>query len=132
MASASSSVPANRFINVDLAAHVLQLVLELGDALSNQSAVRFELLLPWAALADAAFLALELGVQRHQLGQQVRELGQFDLKLPLPRAGAPGENVQDQLSSVHDSTADAFGQVAGLNGVQFRVDYHDVGPGLAH
>ena len=64
-------------------------VLQVPDALADEPAVLFELLLAGAADADAALVARQVGPHPLEPGQGVFELGQLDLEVGLVRA-APG------------------------------------------
>jgi hypothetical protein len=59
--------------------------------------------------------------------QHVFQLGEFDLKAPFGRAGAVGEDVEDQLRAVDDLDADRFFEVALLRGRQFVIHDEHVG-----
>ena len=62
-------------------------------------------------------------IAAHQAAGQVGELCQFHLQLALLRAGALGENVQNQTHAVDDTALAGFFQIALLRGRQ-GVVYH--------
>ena len=69
----------------------------------DQPAVLFELRFAGAAHADAAACTRDRWVHIcSQPRQRVFELGQLDLQARLVRAGAGGEDVEDQLAAVED------------------------------
>ena len=55
-------------------------------------------------------------------GRRVFELRQFDLQPRLRRAGAAGEDVEDQLAAVEHLDAERLLQVAGLGRRQVVVE----------
>ena len=56
--------------------------------------------------------------------QQIIQLRQLHLQLAFARAGAPGENIQDQLGAVDDLDVQRFFQIALLGGRQIVVEDH--------
>ena len=82
------------------ALHVLQLLLQLGDALPDQAPVDFELAFAGTAQeAEAAALALEMGPGAHQPASLIAEGGELHLQLAFRRAGAGAEDLEDQAAS---------------------------------
>ena len=81
-------------------AHILQLLLQLGDLAADVPPVALQLGLAGAAGADGALLPLQMGPHAHQAGEQILILGQLHLEPALPGAGPLGEDVQDQGGAV--------------------------------
>ena len=54
------------------------------------------------------------------------KLGQFNLQLAFARAGALGEDVQDERRAVEDLALEDLFQVAALGGRQFVIENHGV------
>ena len=62
-----------------LETHLRKPILEMPDAKSKQTPVRFELCLAWSTQTDAAPLAFEVRPPPDEARRQVPELSQFDL-----------------------------------------------------
>ena len=99
-----------------MALDVLQSLVNLPDAPPNHAPVRLELRLAGASGPDPAPEALEVGPLPHQARQEVRELGQLDLELPLAGPRALGEDVEDQGRPVDDPKLQRSRQVSLLDG----------------
>src|SRR5262245_38024676 len=99
-----------------MALHVLELPRELHHPPADDSPVGFELRLARSARADAATQPLEVAPLADEARQQVCELRQLDLQLPLGRARTLREDVQDQRGTVDDLDAERLGDVALLDG----------------
>ena len=65
-------------------------------------------------------------IAAHQAAGQVGELRQFHLQLALLRAGALGENVQNQTHAVDDTALAGFFQIALLRGRQRMVHHQQI------
>ena len=102
---------------------------DAGDALLDAAPIEFELLFAGPLEADTAFLAFQMGPEAAQAGDEVVELGQFDLKAAFQREGALGEDVEDELGAVHDAHAQNFLEGASLCGGQVVVEDHESGLG---
>src|SRR4029077_1334041 len=89
--------------------------------------VRLELRLARAPGADAAAQTLEVGPLPDQARQEIRELSQLDLQLPLGGARALGEDVEDQRGPVDDLDAERLGDVALLDRRELVVGDEEVG-----
>ena len=113
-----------------MAAHFLQRVLELVDALAHPAAVDLELRLARSPAADAARQARHGRAFAEEARQQVFQLGQLDLELAFAGLGALGENVQDQLRAVDDLDLHLVGDRTDLARVQLLVEDDDRGPFL--
>ncbi len=109
------------------AANVSQFLLQPHHLVGQQAPVGLDLGFTRTAHdAKAAPLALEVGPGAHQARTLVVEPGQLDLQLAFPRAGAAGEDLQDQPGAVdHLDLAGAL-QVALLHGAERIVDHDDV------
>src|SRR5438128_11614520 len=81
-------------------AHALELLVDFLDAPGNSAAVGFELCFARASRADSAAQPRHLDTVAGQPRQHIVELRQFDLQTALPRAGAPGEDVEDELGAI--------------------------------
>ena len=114
------------------AAHLLQLALELDDALGDLTPVKFKLAFAGAAGgAGAAPLALKVSPGADQARTLVLQPGEVDLQLAFAGAGAAGENLQDQAGAVHHLGVPGLFQVALLHGAELVVHHHHVdAPGL--
>src|ERR1700691_3569663 len=78
-----------------------QILLEIDDAVGDETAVDLELAFARAAdEAEAAALPLEVGPGTHQPRALIIERRQFDLQPPFMGAGARAENLQDQPGAV--------------------------------
>ena len=97
-------------------AHLGQFALEPGDAVLHAAAVDLELGFAGAACADAAGLSREVTPHAGEAGEEVLELGEFDLQTALAGAGSGGENVEDQLAAVDDLPVGDFFQISALRG----------------
>ena len=130
-----------------VAAHLLQLVLQGGDALAQPPAVGLELGLPGAAQPDPAGapgshppgrpparLAGQVRPHAGQPRQPVLELGQLHLDLPLAGVGVLGEDVQDEGGAVDqlDLLPERLLQAALLPGGQLLVEDDHAGGELGH
>jgi hypothetical protein len=110
------------------AAHLHQLALQLDDAVGDLAPVELDLGLAGAAgPARAPALALQVGPGPHQPRTLVLEPGQLDLQLAFARAGAAGEDLQDQARAVDDLALPGPLQIALLDGRQRVVHHHHVG-----
>ena len=107
----------------------LELVADAGDALFDAPAVQFELLLAGPLEADAAFLAFEVGPEAAEAGDQVAQLGQFDLKAAFDGPGALGEDIEDELGAVDDADAQKVLEGASLGGGEVVVEDGQAGAG---
>ena len=90
----------------------LQPLVEGGDALAEQAAVGFELGLARPPQADTTLLALQVSPTPHEAGREMGELGQFHLELALERAGALGEDVQNEARAIQHPALEMPLQVA--------------------
>jgi hypothetical protein len=114
------------------AAHLLQLGLQLDDAVGDQAAVELDLGLAGAAgRAGAASLALQVGPGADEAGFLVVEAGQLDLETALLGAGAAAEDLQDQAGAVDDLALPGLFQIALLDRGQGVVDDGGLGLGGA-
>src|SRR5690606_9156253 len=99
-----------------LAAHLLETLLDLANADSQQATVGFQLGLTRAPQADTTFLTLKVGPAAHQARAHVIELGQFDLQLALMGTSALGEDVENQTGTVKHPALEGALEVALLAG----------------
>src|SRR5207249_11069739 len=93
---------APRSLLVTLSPHVLQLLLQVAQALSNPTPLDLDLSLTGAAAgADAAHLAVVV-VGADEARKQVVELRRLDLEAALSGARVLREDVEDQLGPIDD------------------------------
>ncbi|MNF58916.1 hypothetical protein D3C84_404930 [compost metagenome] len=103
---------------IALAADLLQALLDLANAHTQQAAVGFQLGFTRATQTDTALLALKVGPAAHQARAHVIELGQFDLQLAFMGTGALGEDIEDQTGTVEHPTLEGALEVALLAGCE--------------
>ena len=84
-----------------MALHILQLRLQLADALMDQTPVHLQLLLSRSPGADPSSQTGQGISEPHQAHGPVPELGQLHLDLSLFCPGTLSENVQDHQCPVH-------------------------------
>ncbi len=72
-------------------------------------------------------MAFELGVHRHELGHHVGELCEFDLEHALFGPCSAGEDIENQLGSVDNFSAERFFKVSLLHPADLTVDKDHVG-----
>src|SRR5579871_5576543 len=106
----SAAAPLHRAGVLDVAQPLTQQL----DAMANEATVRLQLRLTRSAHPDPAAEFLEVGPHPRQSRAQVFELGQLDLHLRLTRSSTRGEDVENQLSPVHDTKAGGVFDVASL------------------
>ena len=104
-----------------------QLRLELLDAMRDQPAVFFELLLAGASHADAALVPRQVGPHPLEPGHRVFELRQLDLEMRLVRPRMGREDVEDHLGAVDHLDLELLLEVAGLGRAQVVVEDDHVG-----
>ena len=93
----------------------------------DAAAVGFELGFAGTARADAAAQSRHFDAVSGQARQHVVQLGQFDLQLPFTRAGAAGEDIEDQLRAVENFAIEGAFDVALLGGGEFGIEEHEIG-----
>src|SRR5207302_7070422 len=98
--------------------HPVELCPDPEQAAADHPPVGLELGLARAPRPDAAAEALQVAPLPDEPGQQVRELGELHLELALARAGALGEDVQDEGRPVDDPEAERLREVALLDARQ--------------
>ena len=81
---------------------VFQFLFEAGDAVPDPSSVDFEFRFAGSPKADTAADPGQGRIFSDQPRQDILELRQFDLELPVPAVRMLGEDVEDQLSAVDD------------------------------
>jgi hypothetical protein len=110
-----------------LPTHDFQFAFNSSDAVLNTAAVGFQLRFTFTTPhSDAAFLPGQVAPEPRQAGQQMLKLGEFDLELSLFRAGALGENIQDQRSPIQDFAVKHFFQIATLGRRKFVIKYDGI------
>src|SRR5262249_44321511 len=100
---------------------------EAADPVANPPTVDLELLLAGSAPSDPAHQPRQARVAAaHEPRKQVLELRQLHLDLPLPRLGAPREDVQDELGAIEDLEVGRLRDGARLRGRQVLIDHDEV------
>ena len=112
------------------APYLFDLVAEDLDPRADPPPVHLELRLAGSARADAAAQARQRRAGADQPRQQVLQLGELYLQLALTRAGAPREDVEDELRAIDHLARDHRLQLAQLRRRELVVDDDDVDPGL--
>ena len=110
-----------------LLGELLELALEVRDAVLGAAAADLQLRLARAAPADAAGEARERVVLLREARHRVLELRQLDLQLAVPALGALGEDVEDELRAVDDLEVGLLGDAAGLRGRELAVEDQHAG-----
>ncbi len=113
-------------------AKIFHLALEHADALAHAAAVDFELGFPRTAQADAAADARQVRPHVGQTRQQIFQLRQLHLQLPLRGMRALGENIQDQPGAIEHLHVQHLFQVALLRGRQLPIEDDQRGLGRFH
>ena len=85
---------------------------------------------PGPLRADAAAQPRQRLARADQPRQQVFQLRELDLQLAFARAGAPREDVENQLRAIDDLAIEALVQLAQLRRRQLVVEDDDVGVGF--
>src|SRR5207249_5514686 len=106
---------------VSLRPHLLQLSLQVSQALADPASLDLDLGLAGASTgADAAHLAVVV-IGPDQPRKQVVELGRLHLQSTLPGASVLREDVEDQLGAVDDPRLELLFEVALLARAQVLV-----------
>jgi hypothetical protein len=110
-----------------MAAHTFEFHAYLLETPGNPPAVGLKLSLARSTRTDSTAEARHLDATADQARQQITQLGKLDLKLALPSAGAPGEDVQNELGAVDYLDRQRALQVALLSGTKISVEDDDAG-----
>ena len=110
--------------------HDVDLVLQRFHAHANAPAIRFELGFAGTPRADAAAEPRQRLARSDEARQKVLQLGELDLQLAFSRAGAPREDVQDQLRAIDHLAIEPLVELAQLRRRQLVVEDHQVGVGF--
>ena len=110
--------------------HDVDLVLQRLHAHADAPAIRFELGFAGTPGADAAAETRQRLARSDQARQQVLQLGELDLQLAFARAGAPREDVEDQLRAIDHLAIEPLVELAQLRRRQLVVEDDEVGVGF--
>jgi hypothetical protein len=120
-------------------AHRLDVAAQLGHAVADAPPVQLDLRLTGATATDpdaaggpAADLPRQGLAPSAQAREQVRQLGELDLRLAVPRAGVLREDVEDQGGPVDHLDLELVLELAQLAGRELAVADHGVRVGGAH
>ena len=95
--------------------HDFQVLCNARDAVLHPAPVGFQLRLAFAAShSDPAFLPRQVALKPRQPRQQMLQLRQLDLQLAFTRAGALGENVENQRSPIENLAVENLLEVTAL------------------
>jgi len=90
----------------------------------DAAAIDFELGLTWSARADAAGLPREVAPHAGEAGEEVLELGEFDLQATFAGARPARENIENQLGAIDHLTVREFLEIAALRGGKLVIENH--------
>ena len=121
---------AARALHFPLAVHLLEPLLQERDLLAHAAAVDFELGFAGASGAYAALLTRQVDPHSGEPREEVLELRQLDLEAGLARAGALGEDGEDQLAAVDHLALELGLQVLHLAGGEIVVEDDEIDLGL--
>src|SRR5439155_8354820 len=116
-------------LDVALLAQVLHVSAQLRDPATDVLAVDLQLRLPRASRPDAASEPAHRLAPAPEPREQVVELGQLDLRLPLLRVRVQGEDVQDQGGAVDDLDLEPRLEGAQGAGAELVIEDDELGPG---
>lgn len=92
------------------------------DALSDATAVRFELRFTGTSAADATAQAREARSLTGETGKQITKLRQLDLHLAFSAMGPLRKDVENQLSPINDHEVGDLLNSAELRGSQILIE----------
>ena len=98
----------------------------------DQAAVGFQAGFAGAFEADAAFLALQVGIAAHEAAGEVGELGELDLQAAFLALRAAGEDGQNQADAVEYAALQGFFEIALLGGGEFVVEDDEIDVFVLH
>ena len=102
-------------------------LVQLPNARTDQSSVRFQLCLTRTSKADATFLALKVSPAANQSGRQMMKLGEFYLEFALEAPRSLGENIENQAGTVQNATFELSFEISFLTGFQRRAGNDQLG-----
>ncbi len=108
--------------------HLFEALAQGHDPLSNAAAIDFQLGLSGAARTDTSAQPRQVLPMAGQARQEVLELGQLDLQLARLRTSTPGEDIQDELSSIDDFDVEPVLEIPLLRRSELVVENYECGP----
>jgi hypothetical protein len=105
-----------------LAPQRFDVLADAADALADAPAIGLELLLAWAARANAAAQAREILIASRKARQQIIKLRQLDLELAFAAPRMARKNVENQLGAVNNAAVEAPLEIALLYGREIAVE----------
>lgn len=98
-----------------LALDQFQFLFDSVDPFLNFAAIRFELRFTFTpAHTDTTFLPRQVAPVAREAWEQMLKLGQFNLELSFARAGALGENIENQSGAIENFTFEHLFQISAL------------------
>ena len=119
-------------LNCPCLCHLAELALQLTDARPDQPPVGLELGFTGTTEADTASDTREVAPHPSQARQKVLELSELDLHARLTRASTRGEDVQDELGTIHDADLDQLFEILSLGWTELLVENDQVRFPLLH
>jgi len=116
--------------NLALLAEFLQPASQECDPAAREPAVALELRFPWPSRADPASEALEVLPEAAHAREVVLELRKLDLELSLGASRVLGEDVENQLRSVHDPCLESILEHALLRRIELAVNEQHLRAGI--
>jgi hypothetical protein len=114
-----------------MAPNLLQIVFDLENPTANPTTIHLQLGLARAASPDPSTEPREGLTMPREAGEEIFELGQFNLELPLFGLGALGEDIEDEARPVDDLALEGLFQIPLLRPGQILVEDDQVHSRLA-
>ena len=118
---------AVRALHGHLTVDFLQILLEFGDPVTDDTAVGLDLALTGtAAGTGTAALPFEVSPHARKAGQHIFVVGQLHLRLGIGRLRPRHENIEDQARTVEDAAGHGLFDIARLRRGELVVENHHV------